>query len=161
MCTEGLLLWAAIFDIRSKVMVMLDKQIESELSRVLASRLFAKSARLSDLLTFIVKAHLGNQLTHLNETVIAQDVFSKNESFNPSIDSIVRVSMSRLRAELDNYYTDEGARNPLRISIPVGSYAPKFEECNVPHAANDFSIKNSIALPYSKLAVSKEGGWKP
>lgn len=42
-------------------------------------------------------------------------------------DPIVRVQAGRLRLRLAAYYAEEGCADPLRISIPTGSYQPKVE----------------------------------
>lgn len=40
------------------------------------------------------------------------------------VDAIVRVEARRLRAKLSDYYGGPGARDPIRIEIPTGSYVP-------------------------------------
>jgi hypothetical protein len=45
-------------------------------------------------------------------------------SFHPSIDAVVRVDATRLRAKLNDYYATEGSADSLRISIPKGTYMP-------------------------------------
>ena len=41
-------------------------------------------------------------------------------------DPLVRVEAGRLRRRLLEYYVAEGQRNPLRIDLPRGRYAPEF-----------------------------------
>ena len=77
-------------------------------------------------LNFIVNAHLDDRADKLKEFTLAIDVFEKDQSFDPSIDSIVRVEASRLRAKLREYYDGEGQRDSVRIEVPKGHYVPVF-----------------------------------
>jgi adenylate cyclase len=52
------------------------------------------------------------------------EVFGRDESFDPHIDSIVRVDAGRLRRKLKLYYSDEGQNDPIHIEVPKGSYVP-------------------------------------
>lgn len=57
------------------------------------------------------------------EQEIGVAVFGRDpHSYFPGDDPIVRVQAGRLRLRLAAYYADEGAADPLRISVPLGSY---------------------------------------
>lgn len=65
--------------------------------------------------------HEGN--TSPPEQEIGVAVFGRDpRSYYPGDDPIVRVQAGRLRLRLAAYYTDEGASDPLRITVPLGSY---------------------------------------
>ena len=102
-------------------------KIAAELDRIITSSQFASSPRVTELLQHIVDAHLKGTAGHLTGITIAQDLFGKDESFDPSKNPIVRVNVARLRRMLDKYYQGHGQNNPLRFSIPKGSYAPLIE----------------------------------
>lgn len=56
-------------------------------------------------------------------------VFGRDpDAYYPGDDPIVQVQGGRLR--LEAYYADEGATNPLRISIPLGSYQARIASAN-------------------------------
>jgi tetratricopeptide (TPR) repeat protein len=55
------------------------------------------------------------------------EVFEKGSDYDPRIDPGVRVEMTRVRAKLAEYYVSEGQNSSLRIELPKGSYAPKFQ----------------------------------
>ncbi len=74
--------------------------IQDQLSTVLASDLFAHAERLSRFLKFVVDETLNGRADRLNQYAIAQDVFDRNEAFDPAIDAIVRVEAGRLRSKL-------------------------------------------------------------
>jgi|ERR1700691_4838236 hypothetical protein len=96
-------------------------QIRSELDRIRASRLFASSPRLSQLLAYLVGAVLSGRNESLKEYILALDVFGRSAEFDPCTSSIVRVHLSRLRAKLASYYDTEGCRSDLMIVLPKGA----------------------------------------
>jgi TolB-like protein/lipoprotein NlpI len=103
-------------------------RIRAELERILASAAFAGSERHRSFLAFVVDQTLRGDPDKLNEFVLGFEVFGKNVRFDPRIDSIVRVEARRLRERLRKYYDEEGAADPLRISLRPRSFVPLFEE---------------------------------
>src|ERR1035441_4086822 len=96
------------------------------LSRVLASAVFAKSERLSSFLSCVCELTLSGRASEINEQKIGTILFSKSSHYDYSIDGIVRTQASRLRQRLDLYFNGEGAREPIWICLPRGSYVPVF-----------------------------------
>lgn len=101
-------------------------QVRVQRDRILASKLFALSGRRKAFLTFIIDAELEGRADRLKEFTLGIEVFEKDETFDPNIDSIVRVEASRLRSKLAEYYGGEGKDDPVRIHIPKGHYVPVF-----------------------------------
>ena len=56
-------------------------------------------------------------------------------TFDAQRDRVVRFEARRLRRDLDSYYVDTGARDPVRITIPKGGYVPHFEWHRAPTGA--------------------------
>lgn len=102
-------------------------QIRSELERILRSRVFVHSHRIRRFLQFVVEECLAGQQHRLKEYLIGLEVFNRLETFDPRVDSIVRVEARRLRTKLDEYYQTEGQENEIRIELRKGSYVPIFE----------------------------------
>ena len=101
--------------------------VREQLAKLLSSAQLANAERLSSLLRFIVEETLNGRGSQLKEARIGLDVLGrKADSYDPAIDPIVRVQMGRLRSKLRAYYNSEGAGDPIRIDIPVGSYVPTF-----------------------------------
>lgn len=101
------------------------EQIEFALARIEHSAAFRGSPRHRALLRHLVSRALGNELNALKESVIAVEVFGRPAAtFDPKLDTIVRVEARRLRARLLNYYGTDGRDAPIRIELPVGSYVP-------------------------------------
>ena len=101
-------------------------EIRAELDRILGADVLAGATRLSRLLRYIVERTISGEGDQLKEYVLGVEVFDRPPSYDPRLDSIVRVEARRLRAKLEEYYLGPGAANPLVISIPRGSYVPVF-----------------------------------
>ena len=107
-----------------------NEEIRAQCDRIVSSGIFSRSQRQIAFLDHIVSAALNGQADQLKEFALAVDVFGKDQSFDPGIDSIVRVEASRLRSKLREYYDTVGAGDPLKIEIPKGHYVPVFRRLN-------------------------------
>ena len=96
------------------------------IERVVASPSFAKSERLCQFLTFICELSLRGKEEEINEVNIGIRLFGR-ANYDPAVDGIVRSHASRLRQRLDQYFSQEGSDEPLRIVLPKGTYVPAFE----------------------------------
>ena len=96
-----------------------------QLKRVLTSPGFTRARRSSQLLQFLVERALAGE-QDLKEYTIATLVFGRPESFDPRIDSVVRVEATRLRDRLHHYYESATEEDPVEISLPIGGYRPEF-----------------------------------
>lgn len=94
--------------------------------RIQASGLLGSGERSANLLRYIVIEELVGRGDRLKAYSIAIDVFGKNEDFDPSSNSLVRVEALRLRTALDQYYERFGKDDPLKIELHPGSYRPNF-----------------------------------
>jgi hypothetical protein len=84
--------------------------------------------------------HRGEEF---GQYAIAVDALDRPPSFDPKIDSTVRVQIARLRSKLKEYYEREGASNPLRLSIPRGQHTLHWEFDPLPVAKSP-----AIPVPY-------------
>src|SRR5215468_9314781 len=96
----------------------------SQLERVLSSSGFARNERLSRFLRFLVERHIEGKDEELKESVIGVEIFGRAPDYNPKRDAIVRTEASRLRARLNEYYSDAGKNDELVIELPKGGYVP-------------------------------------
>ncbi|WP_133192626.1 hypothetical protein [Labrenzia sp. 011] len=103
-----------------------DQQIRRALARTLKSPEFQSAPQLRAFLRFVGTATLKNDRNTLKGYTIAVEALGRPEEFNPITDPIVRVEAARLRRRLEKYYAGSGSRDPVRIVIPKGSYAPEF-----------------------------------
>ncbi|WP_172292873.1 hypothetical protein [Pseudoruegeria sp. HB172150] len=104
-----------------------ESDVRAELASILSSALLQKSERRRNFLKFIVEETLDGRSSRLKGFTIATEVFNRDASFDGKLDPAVRLEARRLRRDLDSYYFGEGRHDPVRISIPKGTYVPCFE----------------------------------
>jgi hypothetical protein len=95
--------------------------------RIVDSPHFRKSPRLSQLLLYLSEQTLLNRTELLTEHTIATRVFVREADFNPSVDTIVRSHMVRLRQKLEQYALENRGTASMQLAIPKGDYLVRFE----------------------------------
>lgn len=109
------------------------QQWASALSDIERSGAFAGSVRHRAWLRHWVARAQAGDLASLKETVIAVELFRRPaSSFDPRLDSIVRVETRRLRQRLGSFYAMEGRFADWCIELPVGSYISLLVRRRVP-----------------------------
>lgn len=98
------------------------------LERVTTSPGLRRSPQLTAFLSYVVREELAGRGDRIKSYTIATDALGRAASFDPARDPIVRVEARRLRSELDGYYAGPGSSDPVRITVPTGSYRPHFAE---------------------------------
>jgi hypothetical protein len=102
--------------------------VVEELQRVLGSVPFRRSRRLRHFLEFTVHKAMRGEVDGLKEYSIGVEVFAKPDTFDPRLDSIVRVEARRLRAAVERHYATDGAASEIVILFRPGTYAPTFRK---------------------------------
>jgi len=135
---------------------------------ILSSRTFARSGRLRAFLNYVVECALAGKAGQLKGYTIGIDVFGRPVGFDAGSDPIVRVQAGKLRKLLDQYYVAEGARAPLRIRIPLGSYAPEFawegralSPAGLVADATAMPAPGPVPLLARKRRNVSRGNWRP
>ena len=105
-----------------------EQENRMELERVLTSLYFRRAPALCKFLSYVCESYFRGLAHEVKEYNIAVSALGRRSWFDPQVDPIVRVSAHSLRKRLENYYQGEGRLNPIRISLPVGSYVPAFEK---------------------------------
>jgi len=105
--------------------------VRSGLSRVLESAGFRSARRARALLIHLVEEALAGRGAAVCEHSVAQDVFQRDATFDPSIDSCVRTETWRLRVRLRNFYAQEGRDESIRIGFAPRSMALEFKRDGV------------------------------
>ena len=100
--------------------------VRAQLERILRSELFASAGRLSRFLRFTVDKTLDGEGDQLKEYRLGVEVFDRDASYDPRLDSIVRVEARRLRSRLAEYYQGVGAADPVLIRFDRGGYSAQF-----------------------------------
>ena len=135
-------------------------EVISALERILASSGLSPNSRRTTLLRHIVNQAVAGRPERLTGTAIAFDVFGRGADFDPLNDSIVRTEARRVRHVLNSYYAGPGLNDPIRISIPKGTYVPKFERgpAGALAADNQGAGERSPAAPATSASPGLEGG---
>jgi serine/threonine-protein kinase len=136
--------------------------VQAELDKIFASRLFLQSKRLARFLRFTVERAINGQADKLKEYLLGVEVFDREPSFDPRIDSIVRVEARRLRSRIETYYEGEGADDRILIQFRKGSYVPVFvprkasRAGRVPPGAAAVEGKRIAVLNFKDLSPNKD-----
>jgi TolB-like protein len=128
--------------------------VTAQLEKILTSSTFVRSKRLGRFLRFTVEQCLDGRQNALKEYLVGVEVFNKLETFDPRIDSIVRVEARRLRSKLERYYQTEGREDGIVIQFRKGSYVPLLltrEQLKSLGFADELGLRGSMKT----VAVSK------
>jgi len=112
--------------------------INEQLSRLLANPYFSHSKRFPAFLRFVVEQTLAGEADNIKERTLGVEIFGRGADYDTAADPIVRVTAAEIRKRVAQYYQDPAHANEIRISLPSGSYIPKF---HWPAAANDRGLK--------------------
>ena len=112
-----------------------EEQYLAQVERIAGSHVLHGSESLCKLLRYLVRHALDHPGAAVKEYQIATEVFGRPSDFDPQSDSTVRVQVGRLRQKLAEYYSSEGARDPILVDLPRGSYALGFHSHEVPAPA--------------------------
>ena len=128
-----------------------------ELDRILSSQHFPASQKRREFLRYIVEEALAGRADMLKGYSVALAVFGRDDTFDPNADPVVRLEARRLRRDLDSYYVHAGVNDPVRISIPKGSYAPSLEWQNKPEVRSlDDGDRAADVSPLAESAIETE-----
>jgi len=117
------------------------------LRRILASGTLADSPRSREFLAYVVRETLEGRGHRLKERTIARAALGKAPDFDPRSDAGTRVQATRVRTQLSAYYAGEGADDPVRISLPKGSYVPVITVTPAAPASADAAVAPSTLGP--------------
>ena len=98
----------------------------AEVDGILSSGVFGRTNNLVRFLTFVCEKYFEGAIDEIKEYSIAVQALGRSESFDPQVDTIVRVTAHALRRRLEDYYRSAGADHSVHICLPPGHYVPKF-----------------------------------
>jgi hypothetical protein len=117
-----------------------------------AIELLGRSTRPGRLLEYLGAKYFSQQEDQLAEFTIATAVFGRSEkNFDPTEDAVVRVEAHRLRKKLKEIYESDSRAHGLQISLPAGTYVPKFTP-----AAEPLPSSPDSAVPAPEQSVTEE-----
>ena len=120
--------------------------VREQLVRILNSGPFQQSRRRQRFLEYLVNETLAGRGERLKGYNIALEVFDRPETFDSTVDPIVRMEAARLRDRLREYYAADGQNDPIRIDLPKGTYTPQIE----------FRHEDAPRMPRRKVPPTQE-----
>jgi len=133
------------------------------LERIGASPGLRRAPRLREFLDYVARRSLRDGCNQIHEQEIGMAVFGRRETYDTSIDNIVRANATELRKRIEAYFETEGSHEPLIVEIPRGSYIPIFRhrpalvEPIPPDAAGTATTEAAEASP----AARRSPFWLP
>jgi len=103
-------------------------EVRIALDHILASNAFSRAERPGRFLRHLVESALEGNTGSLKESTLGCDVFGRSPDWDPRLEPIVRQEAARLRKRIARYYESHADADPVRISLPVGTYVPRFEK---------------------------------
>jgi malectin (di-glucose binding ER protein) len=131
----------------------------AELEAILASGVIGRANNLVRLLSFVCEEYFKGAVDEIKEYSIAVHALGRPESFDPQVDTIVRVTAHALRKRLEDFYRGAGAGHSIHICLPPGHYVPKFIHASDVEAAIGASKldENHVSQPLHGVP-SRENG---
>jgi hypothetical protein len=134
------------------------EDVRNTLDRILRSKYFVNAHKKKQFLQLICDFYIEGRAHELNEHILGYDVFGRDSSYNPAADPIVRVFAHEIRKKLEAYYADEGAKDPIHLEIPAGSYQPAFRRY-LPEAAAESLEEAAPAQSESRAKPGRRRSW--
>src|SRR5215203_4253997 len=103
------------------------ESVRKELIAILSFEDLTNSPILCKFLEYDVLKKLAGNEEEIKEYTIGVKALGRPPDFNPQLDAVVRIHAGRLRRILYQYYLGDGKTDPVIISIPKGSYIPRFD----------------------------------
>ena len=126
--------------------------VRAQLARILAAPGFKNAPRLGEFLAFVVTEALSGRSAQIKEYSIGTAVYRKPAMYDPRLDATVRVEAAKLRSRLHQYYQGAGEEVRVYISIPKGSYVPKFATIGQPELQPLHALASIAVLPFLNLS---------
>lgn len=151
MLTEQKTLESTIFQTSIKADPERASELSAAVERIIQKMGLSSDSNPARLLTYVVAETAAGRADRLKAVTIGQDVFRRGANFDASSDSIVRVEMKRLREILDHYYSTAGEQDPVRISVPKGTYVPEISRLTA--TAHEASVTATRSRQLKRVVV--------
>lgn len=134
-----------------------EMKARAELERVLTDTRLRATERHRAILQYLADLYFSGGDKSVKAYSIAIDVLGRTCGFEPSLDPIVRIEMSRLRAALDAYYGAYGHESSIWLEVPKGRYTVNFIPAPIQtaHADSVACDQEPPVVPSKKSAVQR------
>ncbi len=135
-------------------MAEFDDLLREQAEKIVASGVLGRSRSYRRMFDYLVENTLEGRSP--KEVEIAVEVFSRDDSFDPSQDSMVRVYAHNLRQKIRQYYEAAGRDEPQQLSLPRGEYRLAMTDAGA-ESAEDRTVRPArfwqFALPAAGLLL--------
>ncbi len=100
--------------------------LKAVLDELCLSPIFRNSPRSCEFIRHVVDHALEGRVDELKERLIGMSLLGRDASYDTSTDSGVRVRANDVRKRLIKFNEAEGAWQDFRITLPTGTYVPRF-----------------------------------
>lgn len=135
------------------------------LDRIVASSQLRRAPRLREFLLYVSRRSLGDGRRQVHEQEIGVKVFGRSDTYDTSVDNIVRANATELRKRIEAYFNSEGSHEQLVMEIPRGSYIPVFRPRTSEPGTDEEALSKSHAhvteTTAEKLPARPYSAWMP
>jgi hypothetical protein len=103
-----------------------DNEAREQVQRLIESELFQSSELQRRLLRYLAEKSRTGEADQLKEYTVGIEAAGKPASYDPRIDSTVRLQIARLRQRIVEYYLGAGQADPVLIDFPKGHFKMVF-----------------------------------
>jgi hypothetical protein len=137
------------------------EQCFQQIEKLIKSHSLHTSESLCRLLRYLAEHSLDHPGIALKEYQIATEVLGRPTGFDPQSDSTVRVQAGRLRVKLAEFYSQEGANDPIIVELPKGSYTLTFHLREPKSGVQPAPGHPVVEIPYRKSeeVPASNRGW--
>lgn len=111
-------------------MTLADREAREQVQKLIDSDVFRTSETHRRLLRYLAEKSLSGEADQLKEYTVGTEAVGKPPSYNPQVDSTVRLQVARLRERIIEYYRTVGQVDPVRIEFPKGHFKLIFKRCD-------------------------------
>ena len=143
-------------------------RLQQQLERIARSEIFSSKEALLGLLRFLIEYSISDADGPVRETEVGVRHFGKPH-FDPRTDSTVRVQIGRLRDALAQYYSGQGAADPIVFELPKGGYrarvysrfnpTPGNGEASGEHYHSPGFVETATTPPPRKATFFRKSRW--
>ena len=124
------------------------KSVILQLNKILSHDLFKSSKRSVSFLKYVCEQKLNGAVDQIKEYSIAVDAFGLDRNFDQQQNPRIRVEAKRLRDRLEQYYSTDGIKDNIIISLPKGSYIPEFSCKEDPSLIEEPEVRSDQSIEY-------------
>jgi Domain of unknown function (DUF4365) len=132
-------------------------EIREQIVRIADSNSFRRRGKLLRLLEFLVTETMAGRGSELSQKKIAAEFLGIKDSADPQDDVAVRISASRLRNAIDEYYKSEAQADELRIQMLPRQYYLSVQKLNDPGRPRERAVSYGFSQrsPVSSKKISQ------